>query len=133
MPIGRNYRLWTPTLSFTSPGSSSWAYTVQVGRLSRNGQRVTLSFAVTATLTKGTASGDLLLAGLPYNVFNTGTDLFAGDVSFSTNFATPPVALLARNNSTSAYVMKTTAGAMTAADVVDATQYTIRGEISYEV
>lgn len=124
---------FTPTFAATTPGTSSWSYTTQVGRYTKIGRQVVVAFAVTATVTKGTMAGDIVIGGLPFTVENTGTDMFGGALGFSANFATPPAALLGRNNTTNMYVMKTTATTMTSGDLVDATAYTVRGSLTYNV
>lgn len=59
-------KLWTPTLSFDNPGTSSFSYYDQQGFAYRTEGGVTLSFEVTAVITKGTASGALRIGNMPY-------------------------------------------------------------------
>ena len=124
---------WTPTFTATSPGTSSWSYTTQLGFYTKIGRLVQVTFALRATLTKGTLAGDILIAGLPFTINNSGTDMNGGSIGFSANFGTAPIGLLARANATTSYILKTSATAIVAADVTDGTQYTVRGTIVYFV
>lgn len=82
---GQVYRLsmtyeegtWTPGLTFGTPGNLSVAYSTQSGRYVKIGRRVFLDLIIiTTTFTHSTASGSLLLTGLPFatagglNLFN---------------------------------------------------------------
>lgn len=84
-PNQLNTGTWTPALTCTTPGNLSVAYTTQIGRYSRQENRVTAYFQViTSTFTHTTASGDIFLSGLPYTSENTtnlnsiGTMLYQG-------------------------------------------------------
>lgn len=60
---------WTPTLSYVTPGDVSVTYAEQVGKYVKVGSQVTVWFVVSlSAFTKGTASGNLLIDGLPYTV-----------------------------------------------------------------
>jgi hypothetical protein len=87
-PVGRNtapldnYRedVWTPVLTFATPGDLSVVYAVQVGSYTRVGNLVRLSFSLeTSTFTHTTASGNCNITGLTFaaanitNNFHTGT------------------------------------------------------------
>jgi len=124
--------LWTPVFTFSSPGTSSWSYTTQYGQYTKHDDLVTAEFALYATLTKGTAGGDLIIDGLPFNIFNAGTNLASGSIGLSAGFATPPVSLLGIANNGRFYVMKTTATTMGASDVSDATAYRVHCSITYK-
>lgn len=57
---------FTITAAFATPGNSSWAYTVQAGRLTRTGRGSHWSMNFAATPTIGTGSGTVSLSGFPY-------------------------------------------------------------------
>lgn len=58
---------WTPTISFATPGDLTVAYSVRVGTWSKVGGVVTAWFEIaTSTFTHTTASGNLIISGLPY-------------------------------------------------------------------
>lgn len=59
--------LWTPTLSFVTPGNLATAYSVQVGRGIRKGNLFFYWVTVVATtFTHSTATGDFVIMGFPY-------------------------------------------------------------------
>jgi hypothetical protein len=62
-----NHVSWTPSITFVTPGSMSiGSYTTQSGKLYRVGWlRLALFSAISATFNKGSASGNLLISGLP--------------------------------------------------------------------
>lgn len=51
--------LWTPTLLFATPGTSSFSYATQTGRYTRFVDRVTVEVTLVFTPTIGTGSGEL--------------------------------------------------------------------------
>lgn len=57
---------WTPTLTFSTPGDLSVAYSAQNGIYTRIGRQVTVSGQVAGTLTYTTASGIFYIDGLPF-------------------------------------------------------------------
>lgn len=80
--------LWTPTAAFATPGDSSIAYTTQTGTWTRVQDRVMLDFFLNFTPTIGTASGNLVIGGLPFAMADT--SVIVGSVLFVTgNFAFP--------------------------------------------
>lgn len=59
--------IWTPTLTFATPGNISVAYTTQYGTYTKIGRGVTVNLnIVTSTFTHTTASGILQVTGLPF-------------------------------------------------------------------
>ncbi len=59
--------LWTPVLTFETPGDLSITYGAQVGTYTRIGRAVTIAFRITTTaFSYSTASGNLLVTGLPF-------------------------------------------------------------------
>ena len=94
---------WTPVASFATPGTSSWAYTEAVGSYTRIGDRVTVDCRLSATPTKGTASGAFLVTGLPFaaNALDVSTSI---PKTLSADFIWPASrteALIGFNNTTS--------------------------------
>ncbi len=64
--------VWTPVLTFTTPGDLSVAYSVQVGAYTKIGRLVLLNFNVTtSTFTHTTASGELRITGAPFTTAST--------------------------------------------------------------
>jgi hypothetical protein len=56
---------WTPTVTFSTPGTLSISYSSRSGRYTRIGDLVYLDFEIIFTPTLGTASGTMLIQGLP--------------------------------------------------------------------
>jgi len=74
--------LWTPTLTFATPGDLAVAYSQRVGEYFRIGNLVILTIALTtSSFTHTTASGSLRFTGLPF-VVAAGPD-FYGSLAFS--------------------------------------------------
>jgi hypothetical protein len=58
---------WTPTLAYSTPGTSVFTYGTQTGTYTKIGNVVTVSLTIILTaFVKGTASGSFRVAGLPY-------------------------------------------------------------------
>ena len=57
---------WTPTVTASTAGDLSVAYTIRVGRYVRMGDYVHVECSITFTPTFSTSSGDVLITGLPY-------------------------------------------------------------------
>lgn len=58
---------WTPAFSATTPGTLSISYSTQWGKFTRIGNQVTALFSlVISAFTIGTASGSIIITGLPY-------------------------------------------------------------------
>lgn len=63
---------WTPVITFATPGDLSVAYSLRSGYYTKIGRLVSLSFAmVTSTFTHTTASGNLLITGMPFTPITT--------------------------------------------------------------
>jgi hypothetical protein len=58
--------VWTPALTFVTPGDLSVAYSNQTGRVLKLGPLVVFRFVLICTPTYTTASGDMRITGLPY-------------------------------------------------------------------
>lgn len=73
---------WTPTISADTPGDLSVAYTTRLGTYTKIGNLITLTFIiVTSTFTHTTASGALVVSGIPYN--SSYPDEFAMKTAYS--------------------------------------------------
>jgi hypothetical protein len=58
---------WTATITYTSPGSSAITFSRNTGRYQKVGNQVSVSFDIRiSSFSKGTASGNLIIAGLPF-------------------------------------------------------------------
>lgn len=63
--------LWTPVLTFATPGNLSVAYVLQAARYVKSGLMVNASFVIlTSAFTFTTASGKVLVTGLPFSSSN---------------------------------------------------------------
>jgi len=82
MPAQPDPVTWTPVITFATPGNLSVSYLTQYGNYTRTGNRIRAEFHLTtSTFTHSTASGDLLITGLPYanaGLGTTGTCYFQG-------------------------------------------------------
>lgn len=62
---------WTPVLTFATPGNLAVGYTTQAAWYTKIGRFVTVNFAVvTSSFTYTTASGNILVTGLPFSSIN---------------------------------------------------------------
>lgn len=65
---------FTPVLSFDTPGNLSVAYTIQGGVYTKIGRFVNAQIQIqTSTFTHTTASGNVLISGLPFTIANART------------------------------------------------------------
>ncbi len=63
---------WTPTIAFATNGNLAVTYSDQIGRYTRIGRQVTVSFWITtSSFTHTTASGVMRITGCPFNAANT--------------------------------------------------------------
>jgi hypothetical protein len=122
---------WTPVFTASTPGTFSATYSIQLGAYNKIGNLVIASFSMAGTTTKGTASGDFLISGLPFNVANTGSDQFSGCIGFMNPvLPSSPIGLLTFNNSPSIYIGLVAGSTLQVSAVTNAT-YGIRGTIIY--
>lgn len=82
---------WTPTVSFNVPGTLSVTYGVQIGRYTKIGNFVQLSWALTtAVFSPGTASGNFLIQGIPFATIaasgQTGASGSIGGMTFGAGY-----------------------------------------------
>jgi hypothetical protein len=126
---------WTPAYAFGTPGDSSFTYSGgRLGTYTKIGNLVNCFFYLdNATITKGTASGDLLVTGLPFTV--TGNTNYSGGVVVLTDsYPVNPQAFMALTGTTTA-AMRTTGGAagVTASSFGASDTVFLRGVIQYQV
>lgn len=62
---------FTPAFTFATPGDSSFVYTSQIGIYTRIGSVVFFEIVLSGTPTFTTASGNIVITGLPITVTNT--------------------------------------------------------------
>ena len=78
-------RSWAPVLTFVTPGNLSVVYSTQTGVSTKVGNLVFYSFhVITTTFTHTTASGSLLVTGLPFTSNGTPGLFHIGAVQFGT-------------------------------------------------
>ncbi len=64
--------VWTPTITFSTPGDLSTTYTTQVGTWTRKGDDITLRCTIeTSTFVHTTSSGNLEISGIPFMCSST--------------------------------------------------------------
>lgn len=70
-PVNYETGIWTPNLTFATPGNLNVVYSNHKGRYTKVGQHLSYSFVLqTSTFTHSTASGNLTITGLPYASVN---------------------------------------------------------------
>ena len=81
---------FTPTLTFSTPGTSSFSYSVNAGNYTKIGNLAFYRMEIRlSAFTKGTASGDLRVEGLPFTALNMGNGQFVGSLAtFNTPMST---------------------------------------------
>lgn len=70
--------LWTPAITFATPGNLSVAYSDQLGYYTRIGSFVRLSWYLTFIPTYTTASGAISITGLPFTSYGSGGNTAIG-------------------------------------------------------
>jgi hypothetical protein len=79
---------WTPTYELDTPGTSSIAYSQQLGFYTKIGRFVSATCTpVTNTFTLGTGTGNLNIGGLPFTSANTTINV-AGSVAYASGYTT---------------------------------------------
>lgn len=133
--------VWTPVLTFGTPGDLSVVYSVQWGEWGRDGQFCTVNFHVaTSSFTWTTASGNLNLTGLPFNASGVTNGAWEGQLNWSgitkANFTDICPQILASAPSVIAFRAAGSgqaAGNVVAADVPSAGSVLLRGALRYRV
>lgn len=129
---------FTPALSFATPGSSSFAYTTQLGTYVAIGNILLVSYQISATFTIGTASGNLLVS-VPVNSGATGVTLLGQlSTTMPLHNALDTYSVMAIGASAATAQFRsgrngTQAANIVAADLTTATAYTITGTLAYMI
>lgn len=72
---------WTPVITFATPGNLNVVYASQIGRFVKIGNLAKLYFTLqTSTFTHTTASGALLISGIPFIGANIAGAVWVGNV-----------------------------------------------------
>ena len=123
---------WTPIYTASTVGNFSASYADQTGFYTKIGNTVYASFRINGTVTKGTASGDFLIGGLPF-ISAGGVDTFTGCIGFmNPNLPSSPIGLLNAAGSTLIYIGIAASGTLSVAAIPSgATIYGVRGTIIY--
>ena len=83
---------WTPAMTYTTPGDLSISHSLQVGRYTKIGNIVSVFFDLRLSgFTKGTASGNLAIGGLPFTDANIGNGGFGALVLYQATFTSQPI------------------------------------------
>lgn len=129
---------WTPVLAYATPGTSSWAASVQVGRYRLYGKLCFFDFFITAVPTNGTASGNLQIQGFPFtsvNVANASHEFPIAMTGFTKAGSFTLVGRVSVNSTAALIDVSTTAAAITSiavADIPTGGTVTIKGTGFYE-
>ena len=132
--------LWTPVLTFATPGDLSVAYTTQKGYFLKFGHLIIASFVlVTSSFTFSTASGNLRFTGLPYtssNLSNYGTIgscIWNGITKAGYTQINPSVGANVSYIQFAGSASGSAISLVTAADTPSAGQINIQGSVNYMV
>lgn len=128
--------VWTPVVTFGTPGTSSIAYTVQSGTITKQGKRVTIEWALAFTPTIGTGSGALLVTGCPEAAASAlgayGSLIFNGITKATyTQFLSRIGAVAGQTIDFPACGSGVAIAAVQAADIVSGAAMVLRGSISF--
>jgi hypothetical protein len=106
---------WTPTFEFQTAGSSSVAYTQQYGKFTCIGGQVYVAAQVAFTPTNGSASGAVLIGGLPYTTLAASRGVDGGSVtSAGSNFTGYTGSMVTRTfDASHMAILQTTSGSGT--------------------
>ena len=124
---------WTPTLTSYTNSYTSVSYTRQYGRYTKIGNLVYAMFDMaTSGQTVGSATSDLLIAGFPFTMANTGVaDSYSGSIGFSNGLATSCSGLLQASAFNRVYLGVTSGGTL-AVSTQGASGFSVRATICYQ-
>ena len=125
---------WTPVLAWSTPGTSTITPSSANGRWVRNGNLVTCSFNFdNATFTNGTASGYLVMSGLPFTPKTYPTDMQGGCPTLNIGFPTTLQSILVSATDPVTYFKKAdgAGSSVVVADVSGSGIY-LRGTFTYQ-
>lgn len=131
---------FTPVLTFATPGNLSISYTTQLGSYTKIGRLVTATFnIVSSSFTHTTASGAVLITGMPFTSINVsgqqhvGTMLVGGITKAGWTQFLPKII----TNTSQLEIVSNTSGSassnVVAADMPSGGTVNFRGTITYEV
>jgi hypothetical protein len=126
--------VWTPVLSWSTPGTSTIVATARGGYYVKNGNLVTCSFYFdNATFTNGTATGYLNVTGLPFTSATTSTDVWGGTPTLQIGFPTSLQSIIVGLGTSTANFRKNDGlgGQVVVADVSGSGKY-LRGTFTYQ-
>lgn len=131
---------FSPAVTFVTPGNLSIAYTAQIGRWMRIGNRVMVQITIqTSTFTHTTASGNLQITGLPYTSANITNGSFDGSLVWGgitkASYTDISLTILANTNviTLTACGSGQAATSITASDTPTAGTLVLQGQITYEI
>lgn len=124
---------WTPSLAWSTPGTSSITLPTRGGSYVKNGNLATCTFYIDdATFTNGTANGYLVLSGLPFTAAS-GSDSWGGvptlQIGFPTNMQS--IQVLAGTKTAAFKKADGAASNVVVADVSGAGKF-LRGTFTYK-
>lgn len=129
---------WTPVLSFATPGDVSVAYSNQAGTYTKKGREISLHFNITtSTFTHTTASGNLVINGVPFTA--NATMIFTGALVWRgiTKATYTDVSSVISGGTTSVTFQACGSGVtnalVVAADTPTGGTVTLRGGVTYHV
>jgi hypothetical protein len=131
---------WTPVLTFATPGNLAVTYSTQIGRYTKIGRLVVVSFSIiTSAFTHTTASSSLTISGLPFAVANTSGihGWGGGDWGGITKASYTDMNFAAVQNTSTLFLRASGSGVapatVVAADMPTGGTVTLRGAVSYFV
>lgn len=132
--------VWTPTLSFATPGNLSVSYSVRVGNYTKIGRLVIATFSITtSSFTHTTASGAMQVSGLPYTAGGASGTLHYGAVQWGGITKAGYTDVAARVSASSSNIVFVTSGSgvgstdVTAADAPTGGTMVLRGTLAFFV
>lgn len=132
--------VWTPVLTFQTPGNLAVSYSSQVGQFTRIGNRVHATFVIaTSSFTYTTATGECRITGLPYAAGGATGMLYTGTLEFQgITAATTPV-IVPRVDRSQQYIKLFGSGSgaaltnMSTTNVTSGSTVYLIGQITYSV
>jgi hypothetical protein len=128
---------WTPTVSFSTAGTSSFSYATQSGKYTCIGNLVFADFNLSFTPTLGTASGSFSINALPYAVVASAQGVDAGVLSTISASVVGYSSIVLRASGANAmqplsYTAGSTSSALTPSNFTNSTSTLLVGSIVYQ-
>lgn len=131
---------WVPVFTFDTPGNLTTVYSVQVGRYTKIGRLVTVTFEISlSTFTHTTAVGSAKITGLPFTSENVAAALHHGACSWAgiTKAGYTDISLFVISNDTGMRLRGSGSGVAIATiavgDMPTGGAVVIRGTVAYNV